>query len=104
MRRASAGTDAVRLESRDLGLGRDLLGSRVGYARLEQYGPIGTIASNLCHAQRSSERAKVYRGGRYRGLAYWDGASGQNADRILRRIGWLLDRRAHVVRDAANIA
>jgi hypothetical protein len=40
------------------------------YARLAALGPIGDVAVNLFRAQKSSERAKVYRGGGYRGKAY----------------------------------
>lgn len=40
------------------------------YARLEALGPIGTVAVNLLRACKASERAKVYRGGGYRGMAY----------------------------------
>ena len=40
------------------------------YARLEALGPLGFIAVNLFRAQKASERAKVYRGGGYRGMAY----------------------------------
>lgn len=40
------------------------------YARLETLGPVGHIAENLFRALKSSSRAKVYRGGGYRGMAY----------------------------------
>jgi|ERR1043166_4880468 hypothetical protein len=45
------------------------------YARLDQYGAPGKIATNLLRACKASERAKVYRGGdrrrgSFRGLAY----------------------------------
>lgn len=40
------------------------------YRHLETLGPIGVIGINLFRAQKSSERAKVYRGGGYRGMAY----------------------------------
>lgn len=45
------------------------------YARLETFGPIGTVAVNLFRAQKASERAKVYHGGirgrgSYRSMAY----------------------------------
>lgn len=45
------------------------------YARLVLIGPIGAIAVNLFRAQKSSARAKVYRGGirgqgSYKGMAY----------------------------------
>jgi hypothetical protein len=44
--------------------------TRALYVRLEALGAAGTIAVNLFRAQKSSERAKVYRGGGYRGMAY----------------------------------
>lgn len=44
--------------------------TRALYDRLEQLGPRGHIAVNLFRAQKSSARAKVYRGGGYRGKAY----------------------------------
>lgn len=40
------------------------------YARLNQLGAVGQVAVNLFRAQKSSSRAKVYRGGGYRGKAY----------------------------------
>ena len=40
------------------------------YEELEARGPIGIIATNLFRAQKNSARAKVYRGGGYRGKAY----------------------------------
>ena len=40
------------------------------YQRLEAVGPIGVIAMNLFRAQKCSERAKVYRGRRYKDAAY----------------------------------
>lgn len=40
------------------------------YAALESLGPAGAIATNLFRACKTSERAKVYRGGGYRGAAY----------------------------------
>lgn len=65
------------------------------YAELEALGPIGIIAVNLFRAQKASERAKVYRGGGFRGKAYdkkqW---SMDNAAKALREhagaagIGW----------------
>lgn len=44
--------------------------TRALYAELETKGPIGTIAVNLFRACKTSERAKQYRGGGYRGKAY----------------------------------
>lgn len=40
------------------------------YAALEKVGPLGLVAVNLFRAQKCSERAKVYRGHRYREEAY----------------------------------
>ncbi len=40
------------------------------YARLEALGYAGHVAVNLFRACKCSERAKVYRGGGYRGAAY----------------------------------
>jgi len=40
------------------------------YKALEGLGSIGTVAVNLFRAQKCSERAKVYRGGGYKGAAY----------------------------------
>lgn len=40
------------------------------YERLARLGPAGEVALNLFRAQKNSERAKVYRGGGYRGKAY----------------------------------
>jgi hypothetical protein len=50
--------------------GSDGEATKALYARLEALGPIGFVAVNLFRAQKSSERAKVYRGGGYRGMAY----------------------------------
>jgi hypothetical protein len=55
--------------------GSDGDATRALYARLEALGPAGACAVNLFRAQKSSERAKVYRGGArgkgsYRGMAY----------------------------------
>ncbi len=40
------------------------------YERLNALGPVGVVAVNLFRAQKSSTRAKVYRGRGYRGAAY----------------------------------
>jgi hypothetical protein len=40
------------------------------YERLGKFGPAGEVAVNLFRACKSSERAKVYRGGGFRGMAY----------------------------------
>ena len=55
--------------------GSDGAATKALYTSLEDLGPIGVIAVNLFRAQKSSERAKVYRGGvrgrgSYRGMAY----------------------------------
>jgi hypothetical protein len=44
--------------------------TRALYQQLEAIGPIGVVAVNLFRAQKASARAKVYRGGGYRGAAY----------------------------------
>ncbi len=70
------------------------------YARLEQLGAVGFIATNLFRAQKSSSRAKVYRGGRYRRAAYdrkqWAminlaNALVENASGLGMRWGWGID-------------
>jgi hypothetical protein len=40
------------------------------YKELTALGPIGVIATNLFRATKNSERAKKYRGGGYKGMAY----------------------------------
>lgn len=40
------------------------------YKRLEALGPAGVIATNLFRACKCSSRAKVYRGGKFKGAAY----------------------------------
>lgn len=40
------------------------------YAMLEHFGAAGAVAINLFRAQKCSARAKVYRGGGFRGAAY----------------------------------
>jgi hypothetical protein len=40
------------------------------YQRLTDRGPLGGIAAGLLRAQKNSARAKVYRGRRYRDVAY----------------------------------
>lgn len=40
------------------------------YEKLRPFGPAGAVAENLVRAQKSSARAKVYRGGSYRRAAY----------------------------------
>lgn len=40
------------------------------YDRLTALGPIGVVATNLFRAQKTSSRAKVYRGRRFKGAAY----------------------------------
>jgi hypothetical protein len=51
-------------------MGSDGTATTALYASLQQLGPAGEIALNLFRAQKNSERAKVYRGGGYRGKAY----------------------------------
>lgn len=40
------------------------------YSQLGAYGPVGAMAVNVFRACKASERAKLYRGGGYRGQAY----------------------------------
>jgi hypothetical protein len=51
-------------------LGSDGEATKALYAELETRGPAGGVAVNLFRACKASERAKVYRGGGYRGRAY----------------------------------
>ncbi len=50
--------------------GSDGVATKALYARLAALGPMGVIAVNLFRAQKASERAKQYRGGRFRAAAY----------------------------------
>jgi hypothetical protein len=50
--------------------GSDGEATRALYGRLEGHGPIGQVAMNLFRACKTSQRAKAYRGRRYRGAAY----------------------------------
>jgi hypothetical protein len=75
------------------------------YAALAERGVMGTVAVNLFRAQKSSARAKVYRGGRagfgsFRGMAYerkqWSignlaAALAQHAERLGIAWGWKED-------------
>lgn len=54
----------------DIYSGSDGEATKALYAQLATHGPIGEVATNLFRAMKSSERAKVYRGGGYRGMAY----------------------------------
>lgn len=58
--------------------GSDGDATRALYRQLEACGPAGVVGVELFRAQKSSERAKVYRGRRFRGAAY-------------DRKGWALD-------------
>lgn len=51
-------------------MGSDGEATKALYRRLESHGPAGFIATNLFRACKCSERAKVYRGGGFRGAAY----------------------------------
>jgi hypothetical protein len=44
--------------------------TRAFYAELEKRGPIGIVAKNLFRAQKTSTRAKLYRGRRFKSAAY----------------------------------
>lgn len=50
--------------------GSDGGATRALYDQLANYGPAGVVAMNLFRACKASERAKKYRGGGYRGMAY----------------------------------
>jgi len=50
--------------------GSDGDATRALYARLAELGPAGQVAVNLLRAQKTSSRAKVYRGRRYKSAAY----------------------------------
>jgi hypothetical protein len=55
--------------------GSDGEATRALYARLDQLGTVGAVAVNVFRALKTSERAKIYRGGQrgrgsYRGMAY----------------------------------
>lgn len=50
--------------------GSDGAATTAMYDRLKAMGPAGDIAVNLLRAQKTSSRAKVYRGRGYRGAAY----------------------------------
>jgi hypothetical protein len=50
--------------------GSDGEATKALYTRLGAFGPAGMVAVNLFRACKASERAKVYRGGGYRGMAY----------------------------------
>lgn len=76
------------------------------YARLEPFGPLGQVAINLFRAHKTSGRAKKYRGGGYRGMAYdrkqWSidnlcKVLAEHAETLGIRWGWKVDhsREAH---------
>lgn len=63
------------MKARDVFLGSDGALTKRYYAELEKRGPIGIIAVNLFRAQKTSTRAKKYRGGirgvgSFRSMAY----------------------------------
>jgi hypothetical protein len=63
------------MTAREIFEGSDAGATRHYYERLSALGPVGVIATNLLRAQKSSARAKKYRGGirgvgSYRSLAY----------------------------------
>ena len=83
-------------------LGSDGEATKALYTHLEALGPAGAIAVNLFRAQKNSARAKVYRGGGYRGMAYdrkqWalDNLArilGQHAAAVGLLWGWGLDEK-----------
>lgn len=76
------------------------------YAALDATGPVGFVAVNVFRATKSSARAKVYRGGGYRGMAYdkkqWSmqnlcNALMQHGSDLGIRFGWGVDRQAEAV-------
>lgn len=86
-------------------LGSDGEATKALYAELQTHGPIGEVALNLFRAQKSSARAKVYRGGR-RGVGSFKGAAyekkswsmdnlcailGKHGQELGIRYGWLAD-------------
>lgn len=67
--------------------------TRALYAQLATFGARGALALNLFRACKSSERAKVYRGGGYRGAAY--DRKGDALDQITLAL-FEIDRRAQL--------
>jgi hypothetical protein len=65
MRMSEALAEVIRIYQ-----GSDGDATRALYTRLEALGIAGEIAVNVFRATKASERAKVYRGGGYRGMAY----------------------------------
>lgn len=51
-------------------MGSDAGATRELYGELAERGPMGELAVNLMRACKKSERAKVYRGSRFRGASY----------------------------------
>lgn len=68
--RAAAPADATLTEVLRVYHGSDGDATTALYERLWRLGPAGAIAVNLFRACKNSARAKVYRGGGYRGAAY----------------------------------
>lgn len=88
--RADALAEIVRVYE-----GSDGDATKALYTRLEERGAIGIVAANLFRAQKNSERAKVYRGGRrgqgsYRGMAY-------------DRKQWAMDNLARILGEHATV-
>jgi len=85
--------------------GSDGEATKALYARLTDFGPIGAVAVNLFRAQKTSSRAKVYRGGvrgqgSYKSMSYerkeWSLANlcavlAVHADALGIRYGWQAD-------------
>ncbi|MDE2097871.1 MAG: hypothetical protein KGL39_11530 [Patescibacteria group bacterium] len=83
--------------------GADGEATKALYAELEARGPIGVVAMNLFRAQKCSERAKIYRGRRFKDAAYdrkqWSmgllcAALQAHAAELQIRWGWKLDEGA----------
>lgn len=70
--------------------GSNAVASRRFCNELEEHGPIGHIATALFHAQKSSSRAKVYKGG----IEYENGRTVRFTDIAYRRKGMFLERLA----------
>lgn len=58
------------IELMQIYLGSDGDATKALYAELGHFGPAGDVGINLFRACKTSERAKKYRGGGYRGMAY----------------------------------
>src|SRR5947209_6450005 len=64
---AMTGSSRTMRRAIDVYAGSDGEVTKAYYAELEKLGPVGLIALNLFRAQKCSTRAKLYRGGDFRG-------------------------------------